>query len=77
MRALVFGVIDDRAATLHGRERAVEVVGSLKLIAEACRSGGITDQAACNLVDSLRDAEAYLPCDGASFLNWAREEGLI
>lgn len=70
-------VIDERAATRHGRQRGVAVSGSLNLIAEACRSGQLSDEAACQLVDSLRTVHAYLPCDGASFLDWARREGLI
>lgn len=32
---------------------------------------------ATRLVDLLCDHEAFLPCDGSTFLDWARAEGLL
>jgi hypothetical protein len=29
------------------------------------------------VIDILRDHEAYLPCEGSTFLGWARAEGLL
>jgi hypothetical protein len=34
-------------------------------------------QAWLTVVDVLRDHEAFLPCDGSTFLEWARAEGLL
>jgi predicted nucleic acid-binding protein len=70
-------VIDDRAGRRHGLERGLEVVGSLNLIADSCRTGQLSEDAAARLVDALRESHAYLPCDGASFVEWARSEGLF
>jgi hypothetical protein len=29
------------------------------------------------LIDALRDTEAWFPCDGATFFAWARSQGLL
>jgi hypothetical protein len=69
-------IVDDRAATNHGRERRVEVHGSLWLIWEGYRLGHLDRPSAEGLVDALRDTEVWFPCDGATFFDWARREGL-
>ena len=70
-------IVDERAGTLHGRRRGVEVHGTLWLIAEGHRTGLLVDARAEMLVDALSDAEAWFPCGGSDFLDWARTEGLL
>jgi hypothetical protein len=37
----------------------------------------IEEAEAVQVIDLLRDHEAFLPCDGSTFLDWARAEGLL
>jgi predicted nucleic acid-binding protein len=67
--------IDDRVAVRHGRERGVSLTGSLALVCDGLRQGILNEAGACAVVDLLVDHEAFLPCDGATFLDWARREG--
>jgi hypothetical protein len=46
-------------------------------VAEAIRSGEVAEDAAAALVDALKAAGAWLPCDGATFMAWAKEQGLL
>jgi predicted nucleic acid-binding protein len=70
-------IIDERAGTRRGRERGIEVHGTLWLVAEGYRAGVISDERAELLVAALSDAEAWFPCRASEFLDWARQEGLI
>lgn len=70
-------VIDERAGTRRGRERGVEVHGTLWLVAEGCRTDQLSDDGAGALVDALSDNEAWFPCRGSEFLEWARSEQLL
>jgi predicted nucleic acid-binding protein len=70
-------IIDERVATNHGRERGVEVHGSLWLIYKGHLSGLLQLSTAEALVDALRDTEAWFPCSGATFFDWARREGVL
>jgi predicted nucleic acid-binding protein len=70
-------IVDERAGTRRGRERGVEVHGTLWLIAEGRRRNLLTDAQCEELVDALSDTEAWFPCRGAEFIAWARAEGLL
>jgi predicted nucleic acid-binding protein len=70
-------IVDERAGTRRGRERGLEVHGTLWLVAEGNRTGQLSDERAELLVTALSDTEAWFPCSGAEFLNWARSEGLL
>jgi predicted nucleic acid-binding protein len=70
-------VVDDRVGCRHGRERGVAVTGTLELLCKGIRGGTLEESDAVSVVDLLRDHEAFLPCDGVTFLDWARSEGLL
>jgi predicted nucleic acid-binding protein len=70
-------VVDDRAGRRHGVERGVAVTGTLELLCKGIRSQIIEESEAVTVIDLLRDHEAFLPCDGSAFLEWARAEGLL
>jgi predicted nucleic acid-binding protein len=70
-------IIDDRAGRTAGAERGISLSSTLGLICHGLRKGLIEETQACAVVDALRDAEAFLPCDGDTFLGWARAEGLL
>lgn len=70
-------IVDERAATNHGRERGVEVHGTLWLVCQGHRMGHLDQAAAEGLVDALRATQIWFPCSGATFFDWARREGLL
>ncbi|MFI0940347.1 hypothetical protein [Streptomyces sp. NPDC021020] len=70
-------VIDDKAGRNLGAAHGVPLSSSLHLLCHGLRGGLIAEEHACAVVDALRDAEAYLPCGGEEFLDWARAEGLL
>jgi len=70
-------VIDERVGTRHGRGRGVDVHGTLWVIAKAIRGGLLSDEQASEIVQALSDADASFPCDGSTFIEWARQEGLL
>jgi hypothetical protein len=41
------------------------------------RAAEITEAVAVTLVDALKAAGAWLPCDGSTFMTWAKEQGLL
>jgi len=53
------------------------VTGTLELICQGMRDNALEESEAKVIVDLLCDHEAFLPCDGATFLDWARAEGLL
>jgi predicted nucleic acid-binding protein len=69
--------IDDRSARRHGQERGVKLTGTLELVCQGIRANVVAEAEAVRVVDLLRDHEAFLPCDGSAFLDWARSEGLL
>lgn len=70
-------VLDDQAGyKLAGRE-GIAVTRSLTLIAAGVKEGKLSDTDAENLVDLLRDNEAFFPCAGKDFLDWARGQGYL
>jgi predicted nucleic acid-binding protein len=70
-------IVDERAGTRLGRQRGVEVHGTLWLIVEGYRNGVLGGPEAEHLVDALSDAEAWFPCRGSEFIAWAQSEGLL
>jgi predicted nucleic acid-binding protein len=70
-------VVDDRAGRHHGAERGIAVTGTLELLCQGIRARIMGESEAIVVVDVLRDHEAYLPCEGSTFLGWARAEGLL
>jgi predicted nucleic acid-binding protein len=69
--------VDDRAARRHGQKRGVPLTSTLELMCRGIRGHLIEEPEAIRVVDLLRDHEAFLPCDGATFLDWARAEELL
>jgi predicted nucleic acid-binding protein len=70
-------IVDEQAARNHGRERHVEVHGSLWLICSGYRLGHLDQTTAEALVDALIATQMWFPCNGASFFDWARHEGIL
>lgn len=70
-------VIDERAGTRVGQDRGVHVVSSLRLVADGLRQGTMSESEAAAIVDLLGDHEAYLPCSGGEFVEWARANGML
>ncbi|MFI9453843.1 hypothetical protein [Amycolatopsis sp. NPDC052450] len=70
-------ITDDQAAIRVARRYGLEVHGTIWLLARACRDGKLTEVAAGNLIDSVRDTGMRLPCTGAEFGEWARVQGLL
>jgi predicted nucleic acid-binding protein len=70
-------VVDERAGTRQAREREVDVHGTLWLVVQAFQSDAISQGGCEQLVDALRDSEAWFPCDGSTFFEWAHREGLV
>lgn len=70
-------VIDEAAAKKVGTERGVAVHGTLWLVAEGFKATLLDETETGALVNQLRAAEAWFPCDGAEFFTWAREKGLL
>ena len=73
----IVAVVDDRAGRKQGSERGVKLTGTLELICEGIRNGLLVSAQAVRIVDLLHDHEAFLPCRGADFVEWARVEGLL
>lgn len=69
--------IDDRAARRHGQQRGVALTSTLELMCSGIRGHIIEESEAIRVVDLLCDHEAFLPCDGSTFLDWARAEDLL
>jgi predicted nucleic acid-binding protein len=69
--------VDDRVGRRHGRERGLVVTGTLELLCQGIRNHVLEESEAASIIDLLRDHEAFLPCDGVTFLDWARAEGLL
>ncbi|MEU8801531.1 hypothetical protein [Spirillospora sp. NPDC048819] len=73
----ITALVDDRAGRRHGLERGVKVIGTLELLCGGVRDKILEVADAAAVVDLLSDHEAYLPCDGSGFFEWARCEGLL
>jgi predicted nucleic acid-binding protein len=70
-------VVDEAAGRRAAQTRGVEVHGTLWLVAEAVRVGALEEDVAVTLVDGLEGAGAWLPCDGSTFVAWAKAQGLL
>jgi predicted nucleic acid-binding protein len=70
-------VIDERAGTRAARRDHIQVHGTIWLITNAIRSGKLSKAEAVSMIDQLVATDMALPTDGAGFLAWAREEGLL
>ncbi|MEV6987256.1 hypothetical protein AB0M95_39185 [Sphaerisporangium sp. NPDC051017] len=73
----IVAVVDDRVARRHGKERGIKVTGTLELLCKGIRIRSVELEEAAAVVDLLSDHEAFLPCNGAGFIEWARAEGLL
>jgi predicted nucleic acid-binding protein len=70
-------IIDERAGTRIAQRDALQVHGSLWLVANGVRSGKLARPDAERIVDELASTEMALPVDGAGFFTWAYSEGLL
>jgi len=70
-------IIDERAGTRAARRDQIEVHGTLWLITNAIRDGKLLHAQAVTIIDQLGATDMALPTDGAGFLAWAHEEGLL
>lgn len=70
-------VIDEDVATRSARRDGIPVHGTLWLVANGVRDGGLKRDAAERIVDELAATDMRLPVDGASFFAWAYREGLL
>jgi predicted nucleic acid-binding protein len=70
-------IIDERAGTRAARRDHIDVHGTLWLITNAIRSGKLPTADAAKMIDRLAATDMALPTDGAGFLAWAQQEGLL
>jgi predicted nucleic acid-binding protein len=70
-------LIDERAGTRAARRDHIEAHGTLWFVANALRNGKLAEIQAVRIIDQLAATDMALPTDGAGFLAWAREEGLL
>lgn len=70
-------VIDERAATRIALRDGIAVHGTLWLVANGLRSEILDRHTAERIVDELAATDMVLPVDGAGFVTWAYQEGLL
>jgi len=70
-------VMDERAGTRSARRDHITVHGTLWLITNAIRASKLSNPEAVRMVDQLAATDMALPTDGAGFLAWAYQEGLL
>ena len=70
-------IIDERAGTRAARRDHIEVHGTLWLITNAIRDSKLQEADAISMIDQLSATDMALPTDGAGFLAWAYEQGLL
>ncbi len=70
-------LLDEKAGRQAARARQIRYKGSLWLLGHGINTGLLSMAQASQLVDELRGAGAYLPCDGTTFREWAQEHGLL
>lgn len=71
-------IVDDQAAVNAGRQRGVDVHGTLWLVVRGVKAGALAEADAVRLVDALLDAGAWFPfSSGGEFISWARGESLL
>ena len=69
--------MDERAGTRIAQRDGIDVDGTLWLVASGVRTRGLTRADAEGIVGELGATDMTLPVDGAGFLAWAYEEGLL
>ena len=70
-------VIDDQAGVDAAKRRGVTVRRTLTVISNGVVTGLLTGAGAAQIIDDLRIGGARFPCDGASFVAWAKKNGLL
>lgn len=70
-------VVDERAGTRIGIRDGIAVHGTLWLVANGLRSERLERSDAVRIVEELIATEMALPVDGAGFVAWAYQEGLL
>ncbi len=70
-------IMDERAGTRAARRDNIEVHGTLWLITNAIRDSKLRETDAIKMIDQLAATDMTLPTDGAGFLAWAHEQGLL
>jgi predicted nucleic acid-binding protein len=71
-------VVDDQDAVQCAKEKHLEVSRSLALIVTGIRKGVLDEAQAAEAIDALISlGGARFPTDGAGFLAWARDKGLL
>lgn len=70
-------VIDERAGSRIALREGIPVHGTLWLVANGLRSERLARPDAERIVDELIATDMSLPVDGAGFVAWAYEEGLL
>ncbi|MGQ0520507.1 MAG: hypothetical protein ACT4PX_05050 [Actinomycetota bacterium] len=70
-------IIDERAGSRIAQRDGIPVHGTLWLVANGLRTERLARQDAERIVDDLVATEMTLPVDGAGFVTWAYEEGLL
>lgn len=69
-------VIDDADARRVARKSGLQVVGTLRILAEAIRSGQETIASANSLADTIAAHGARYPFGAGGFYAWVQREGL-
>lgn len=71
-------IVDDRGARrVAAAAGGVTVHGTLWVVAEAIKAGGLAEISARNFVDTLRRSGARFPFEDGEYLVWARDNGLL
>lgn len=70
-------LIDERAGTRIAQRDGIDVHGTLWLVANGVRTARLARPSAERIIDDLAATEMTLPVDGAGFIAWAYEEGLL
>jgi predicted nucleic acid-binding protein len=71
-------IVDDQAAVNAGRQRKVDVHGTLWLVVRGLKAGALTEAEVVDLVGAFLDEDARFPFSSAEeFIPWARSESLL
>lgn len=70
-------IIDERAGSRIAQRDGIAVHGTLWLVANGLRTERLARADAERIVDELIATDMALPVDGAGFVAWAYEEGLL
>lgn len=70
-------IVDERAGTRIGLKEGMTVQGTLWLVTNGLRSGKLDRIDAERIVDELAATDMALPVNGAGFIAWAYQDGLL